>query len=102
MAIVAENGAVPEVQAVLDHAPTRAAVACEGALAQRMDAWRGALGAVALLSGPTMRLWAMLVGGDGGRVVRGDLTGRASEPEALAERMAEHLAARGAQALLEP
>jgi len=101
VAIVARNGPRALVQATLDHGPTRAAVTCEGALATRLDAWHAALGAVALPAGPAIRLWAMLVSPDGQRVVRGDLTGRSSDPESLAELMAEYLWARGAEGVLD-
>jgi hydroxymethylbilane synthase len=100
VAVIAEGGAAELARTALDHEPTRLAAACEAGLATRLDAWHAALGAVAMTSGPTMRLWAMLVSPDGRKVVRGDLTGRAEEPEALAERMAELLWARGAQAVL--
>jgi hydroxymethylbilane synthase len=100
VAVVAQNGARAVVQAALDHQPTRIAVACEGALASRLDAWHEALGAVALPAGPVMRLWAMLLSADGTRMVRGDLTGRSSDPEGLAALMADHLRARGADEVM--
>ena len=100
VAVVVENGARDLLHAALDHDPTHAAVMCEGALATRLDAWHAPLGAVALPSGPLIRLWAMLVSPDGQRVVRGDLTGRSSDPEGLAELMAEYMWARGAEEVL--
>jgi porphobilinogen deaminase len=101
VAVLVEKSRVGEIRGPLDHEPTRTAVVCEGALADGLGAWRAPLGALALPSGPWLRLWAMLASPDGTRVVRGDLTGQLSEPEALAERMADYLRARGASELMQ-
>ena len=58
------------------------------------------LGAFAELAGKQLRLRALVAAADGRRVARSDVTGDASEPEALGRLAAEQLAARGAREIL--
>jgi len=58
------------------------------------------LGAFAQLAGKQLRLRALVAAADGRRVARSDVTGDASEPEALGRLAAEQLAARGAREIL--
>ena len=48
-----------------------------------------------------LRLWGLVVSADGTRVVRGDVTGVAAQPDALGSRLADLLRQRGAVAILE-
>lgn len=100
LAVVVENGAADAVRAALNHAPSRAAVACEGALVDALEAWDAPLGVLAQPSGPLMRLWAMAASSDGRQVVRGDLTGAVADPDALARSMARLLVDRGVREVL--
>lgn len=85
----------------LDDPPTRAAVGAERALLARLGGGcQLPLGALAMPAADRLRLWGLVASPDGGRVVRGDLTGASGEPEELGLRLAELLRRRGADLVL--
>ena len=58
------------------------------------------IGALGLPYDERLRLWGLVASPDGRRVVRGDLTGNLSDPQALGDKLAEVLRGRGAEAIL--
>lgn len=58
------------------------------------------IGVMALPHGKWIRVWGMVASDDGTRVVRGDVTGGADDPEAAGRTLAELLVARGAALVL--
>lgn len=58
------------------------------------------IGALAVPYDQKMRLWGLVASPDGTRVVRGDLTGGVTDPEALGQTLADLLRERGAGAIL--
>jgi hydroxymethylbilane synthase len=88
--------------AVLDHPATRAAVKAERALL----AWLGGgcqvpIGAHATVSGADLRLTGVVASPDGGSVIRGEETGKTADAEAVGQRLAADLLARGGREILE-
>ena len=87
--------------ATLDDGPTRQAVRAERELLRLLGAGcHLPVGVLGLPYPGGLRLWAMVLGPDGRRVVRADRTGRLAEPHRLAAEMAAVLLARGAGELL--
>ena len=58
------------------------------------------IGALGLRFDRKLRLWGLVASPDGGRVVRGDLTGNMTDPEGLGRSLADLLCERGAERLL--
>ena len=58
------------------------------------------IGALGITYAQKMRLWGLVASPDGRRVVRGDLTGSLTDPEALGHKLADLLRERGAEAIL--
>jgi hydroxymethylbilane synthase len=103
LAIVTRADDVATLEALrpLHHAPTAAAVLAERTfLAALEGGCQVPIGAVALPYGPGLRLWGLVASTDGRRVVRDDLTGEVSDPEALGLRLAESVRTRGATEIL--
>lgn len=85
----------------LDDPPTRQAVRAERQLLRLLGAGcHLPVGVLGLPYPGGLRLWAMVLGPDGARVVRADRTGRQDEPERLAAEVAAVLLGRGARDLL--
>jgi hydroxymethylbilane synthase len=80
---------------------TAAAVRAERALLGRLEGGcQIPVGALALPFEGGLRLWGLVVSPDGGRAVRGDLTGSPSAAEDLGRRLADQLLERGADEIL--
>jgi hydroxymethylbilane synthase len=89
------------VIAGLDDPETRSAVAFERSVVAALGVEGGStLGAIGLPYGRGIRGWAMVASPDGQRMVRADLTGELSDPEALGTRVARWLDRQGAQEIL--
>ena len=58
------------------------------------------IGALGVPYDEKLRLWGLVASPDGGRVVRGDLTGSLTDPQALGHALADLLRGRGAEAIL--
>jgi hydroxymethylbilane synthase len=90
----------------LDHAPTRAAAVAErgflAALGAGCSVPAGALAQIAPAagSGPVVRLSGLIAAPDGTSVIRGRITGAASDGDALGRRLAHQLLGDGGAALL--
>jgi len=86
----------------LNDPETRAAVRAERAL---LDSLGGGcqvpLGALGMPYQSGLRLWGLVASADGTRVVRGDVTGVAAEPDELGERLADLLREQGAGDILQ-
>lgn len=80
----------------LDDAGARATFRAEAATS-RAQGLEGdvALGVMAILHGSWIRVWGMAASEDGRQVVRGDVTGRADDPEGAGRALADLLVARG-------
>jgi hydroxymethylbilane synthase len=79
----------------------RAAYAAEAAaLAAQGVSVDAPIGVMALPHGKWIRVWGMVASDDGRRVVRGDVTGNADDPEAAGRSLAELLLARGVASVL--
>lgn len=86
----------------LDHLPTRTALRAELALLDALEAPDdSALGCLAQPSGRLVRLWAAVLGADGTRLVRSDLTAPLDEPELLGASVARQLRLRGADMVIQ-
>ncbi len=85
----------------LDHEPTRCAVTAERALLHELGAGcQLPVGALALPFSDRVRLRAMVLDPDGGRLVRAQATGSRKDPAELGRRVAGTLLGRGADLLL--
>jgi hydroxymethylbilane synthase len=85
----------------LDHGPTARCVAAERAVSRALSgSCNVPLGAYAEARGSELHLRAFVGAPDGSRVVRGELDGPASDPEALGTALAERLKAQGAGDIL--
>lgn len=88
--------------AALEHRPTRSCVEAERALNQALGgSCQLPLAAYAELEGEVLRLRALVGYPDGHGIVRAELRGAASAPQALGERVAAELIAHGARAILD-
>lgn len=99
----AEDAASLEALEPLHRPATLAALSAEASLAPALELGADApLGALALPYGRWLRLWAILLSGDGRRAVRADLSGSDRRPRALGREVAALLLERGAGLLPEP
>jgi hydroxymethylbilane synthase len=97
----AERTDLLELTKPLDHRVTRVCVMAERALSRSLSgSCNVPLGAYAELAGRELRLRAFVGLPDGSRVIAGERTGAAAEPEALGAALGAELRARGAGALL--
>ena len=88
--------------AALDHAPTRRCVSAERALNASLDGGcQVPIAAYAELRDDRLFLRALVGDPDGSRMLRDAADGPADQPEALGERVAQALLARGAKAILD-
>ena len=96
-----DDGRARRLAAALDHRPTRQAVRAERELLRMLGAGcHLPVGVLGLPYPGGLRLWAMVLGPDGRRVVRADRTGHQAEPERLAADLAAVLLGRGAGEIL--
>ncbi len=87
---------------VLDHGPTRSAVASERAILHELEAGcQLPVGALGLAYGGGLRLRAVVASPDGRHLVRAEGTGAVEEAVDLGRRVAEQLRSRGAAEILE-
>ncbi|MEQ9397707.1 MAG: hypothetical protein RJQ04_00930 [Longimicrobiales bacterium] len=77
-----------------------AALRAEWAVAGAVGGGQGRLGVLALPYARSLRVWAMIVDGDGRRMVRADVTGALEDPEAAGRSAAALLVDRGAAIVL--
>jgi len=85
----------------LDHAPTAVCVRAERALSRALSGnCQLPLGAYAQPEGGRLRLRGFVASQDGTQLVRAELTGDASDPEALGTELAARLKAQGAARIL--
>ncbi len=86
----------------LNDAATRAAMDAERAFARRLGgSCQSPIAAYATLDGNSLTLDGLVAEPDGSRLLRDSLTGSASDPRSLGERLAERVLDAGAGALLE-
>jgi hydroxymethylbilane synthase len=96
-----EDSAVAHALGALDDLRTRTTFRAEAAAAAVQGRLGGiALGALAMPYGSALRVWGMAASPDGARVVRGDVTGRADDPEGAGRALADLLLARGLESLI--
>ena len=97
----ADDAGADGVFAPADDAGARAAYAAESAVLRAQGVGADApIGVMALPHGPWIRVWGMVASRDGSRVVRGDVTGKADDPETAGRSLAELLLARGVASVL--
>jgi len=97
----AERADLLELLKPLDHHETRVCVSAERALSRSLSgSCNVPLGAYAELAGLRLRLRAFVGMPDGSRVIAGERTGPASEPDALGSTLGKELKSRGADAVL--
>lgn len=90
-----------EVAASLEHRDTRVAVTAERALLGALGGGcQVPIGANATVDGDTVHLRGIVAAPDGSNVVRGNLSGHASEAASIGKTLAEQLMAQGAKELL--
>jgi hydroxymethylbilane synthase len=97
-----DDDATNRYLAPLDHAPTRCCVAAERALnAELQGGCQLPIAAFAELHEHSLHLRALVGEPDGSRIVQAEGRGAAAEPEALGQRVALDLLARGVRAIIE-
>ena len=97
----ADDAGADGVFAPAGDAVARAAYLAESAVLRAQGVGADApIGVMALPHGPWIRVWGMVASHDGSRVVRGDVTGKADDPEAAGRSLAELLFARGVASVL--
>jgi len=97
----ADDAEVIELASALDHRDTRLATAAERAFLARLGGGcRLPVAALGVVEGDSLRLRGLIADGEGRRLLRGDLTGRAPDAEALGAALAEQLLAQGAAELI--
>jgi hydroxymethylbilane synthase len=91
-----------EVAASLEHRDTRIAVTAERALLGALGGGcQVPIGANATVDGDTVHLRGIVAAPDGSKVVRGNLSGQASDAASIGKTLAEQLMAQGAKELLQ-
>jgi len=97
----AERSDLLDLMKPLDHRDTRACVTAERSLSRSLSgSCNVPLGAYAELAGADLRLRAFVGLPDGSRMIAGERTGPAGEPDALGAALGAELRARGAGAIL--
>jgi hydroxymethylbilane synthase len=87
---------------VLDHAESRATVTAERSLMRALEGGcRVPIGALASIEGGILRLAGVVADPDGNRLVRGEATGGADDPESVGRELAQALLASGADVILD-
>lgn len=85
----------------LEHEPTRVCVLAERAMNRRLEGGcQVPIGAYAELDGDSIALRGLVGSPDGTTVVRGEISGPSSDPDALGIALAENLLSRGAGTIL--
>jgi hydroxymethylbilane synthase len=97
----ADDAEAIEMASALDHRDTRLAVTAERAFLARLGGGcRLPMAALGLVEGDSLRLRGLIADPEGRRLLRSEVTGPASEPEALGAALAEQLLSRGAAELI--
>jgi len=97
----ADDAEVIEMASSLDHRDTRLATAAERAFLARLGGGcRLPIAALGVVEGDSLRLRALIADAEGRRLLRGEMTGPASDAEALGAALAEQLLAQGAAELI--
>ena len=97
-----DSGHALEVARKLEDAETRSAVTAERAVLSALGGGcQAPIGAHAIVRGPAIRLYAVIVSPDGTQVVRKDIHGDAAESGALGRRIGEQLLAAGGKQILD-
>lgn len=95
----ADGGAAQSLVAQLDHAPTRAAVTAERSLLRTLGGGcQVPVGAYATLADGLLHLRAVVASPDGGRLVKGELSG--IDPEITGAQLGDQLLSQGAREIL--
>lgn len=96
-----DDPVVNKLIAVLDHAPTHTRVSAERAMNHRLEGGcQVPIAGHATLNGDTLHLRGLVGAPDGGRVIRGEISGPCAEAERLGVALADDLLSRGAAAIL--
>ena len=96
-----EDAETRQLVAALNDPDSFAAVTAERTLLEALGGGcQMPIGALGITYDQKMRLWGLVASPDGRRVVRGDLTGSLTDPEALGHKLADLLRERGAEAIL--
>jgi hydroxymethylbilane synthase len=97
----ADDAEVIEIASALDHRDTRLAVTAERAFLTRLGGGcRLPMAALGIVEGDSLHLRGLIADREGHRLLRGEVTGVASEAEALGAALAEQLLAQGAAELI--
>jgi hydroxymethylbilane synthase len=97
----ADDAEVIEMASSLDHRDTRLATAAERAFLTRLGGGcRLPMAALGVVEGDSLRLRGLIADPEGRRLLRGEMTGPASDAEALGAALAEQLLAQGAAELI--
>jgi len=97
----ADDAEVIEMASALDHPETRLATAAERAfLACLGGGCRLPMAALGVVEGDSLRLRGLIADPEGRRILRGELTGAASDAEALGAALGDQLLAQGAGELI--
>jgi hydroxymethylbilane synthase len=103
LAVVVRDDDQPTLEhvRVLDHADTRAATDAERSFLRRLEGGcQIPVGALAEVTGPSLRLRGLVASLDGASVVRGEAAGAVSDAVRIGEDLAEELLERGADSIL--
>ena len=96
-----EDAETRQLVAALNDPDSFAAVTAERTLLEALGGGcQMPIGALGVTYDQKMRLWGLVASPDGRRVVRGDLTGSLTDPQALGHKLADLLRERGAEAIL--
>jgi hydroxymethylbilane synthase len=97
----ADDAEVIEMASALDHRETRLATAAERAFLARLGGGcRLPMAALGIVDGDLLRLRGLVADAEGQRVLRGDVSGPASDAEVVGVALAERLLAQGAAELM--
>ena len=96
-----EDAETRQLVAALNDPDSFAAVAAERTFLEALGGGcQVPIGALGIPYDERLRMWGLVASPDGRRVVRGDLTGSLTDPQALGHKLAELLRERGAEAIL--
>lgn len=97
----ADDAEVLEIASTLDHRETRLATGAERAFLARLGGGcRLPMAALGVVEGDSLRLRGLIADPEGRRILRGELTGPASDAEAVGASLGEHLLVQGAAELI--
>jgi hydroxymethylbilane synthase len=97
----ADDAEAIEMASAVDHRDTRLATAAERSFLTRLGGGcRLPIAALGVVEGDSLRLRGLIADGEGRRLLRGEMTGPASDAEALGAALAEQLLAQGGAELI--